>query len=144
MTSHIVSREIMVTACDCKSRNSLKTESFKEIKQCSEKKHLKYNFHMIFPLNDIILYCCGSLFWYVVLYRPFSLWLIKWRHLMGRHLWWSNIRSPLAEWHCLPVFYIQLTAWGGPIVHLGEIIAMAEIKGYFIGFQQRPGEGIHG
>ena len=61
----------MVTVCDYKSRNSLKTESFKEIKQCSEKKHLKYNFHMIFPLNDIILYCCGSLFLYIVLYIPF-------------------------------------------------------------------------
>ena len=60
---HMVSREIIVTACDCKSQNSLKTVSFKEIKQCSEKKHLKYEFYMIFPLNDIILYCCGSLFW---------------------------------------------------------------------------------
>ena len=60
---HMVSRKIIVTACDCKYRNSLKTESFKEIKQCSEKKHLKYEFHMTFPLNNIILYCCGSLFW---------------------------------------------------------------------------------
>ena len=67
---HMVSRKIMVTACDCKSQNSLKTESFKEIKQCSEKKHLKSNFHVIFPLNDIILYC-GSLIWYIVLYIPF-------------------------------------------------------------------------
>ena len=36
---HMVSRENIVTACDCNSRNSLKTESFKEIKECSEKKH---------------------------------------------------------------------------------------------------------
>ena len=59
---HMVSREIIVTACDCKSGNLLKTESFKEKKQCSEKRNLKYEFHVIFPLNDIILYCCGSLF----------------------------------------------------------------------------------
>ena len=48
------SSEIIVTACDCKSWNSLKTESFIEIKQYSEKKHLKYEFHVIFSLNDII------------------------------------------------------------------------------------------
>ena len=44
---HMVSREIIVTACDCKSRNSLKMESFKEIKQCSEKKHLKYEYEKV-------------------------------------------------------------------------------------------------
>ena len=50
-------------------------------------------------------------------------------------------RSLLAERkrQCFPEFYIHVTVWGVPVVH---VIAMAEIKCNFIGFQLRKGGDI--
>ena len=60
--------------------------------------------------------------------------------LMGK----QSDRCWSKEKDSLPVFYLHVTVWGGPVVHLGAIIAMAKIKYNFIGFQQRKRDGIHG